>query len=92
MSRHTVDIEAYIRNGIEEEIEELEGNGDIRFTDDGKKEEFIENLQSEMIEQFDNNCAYYGKASIDFNFADSVSDAIRWDNEYYGIEIRSDEE
>ena len=88
MSKYTVDMKEYIRNGIEEEIQMLISNGDIRFSDDCKKEEFIADLLSTMLEQFENDMAYYGKYNP--NFTDSVSDAIAWDGKYYGIEERSE--
>ena len=84
-SVHTINIINALRNGIETEIEELESNGNITFHDVEKRTEFINDLLSEMTEQFENDMEYYGGYTP--HFTDSVWDKIEWDKEYYDIEV-----
>lgn len=85
MKNIMLNVTEYFRNGIEQEIEELESNGDIIFTDNKLRDSFVSDLLSEMIEQYENNTAYYVGYSP--NFADSVADKIHWDNDYYKITV-----
>ena len=85
MNRYKIDMKSYIYNGIEEEVENLEDNGDIIFSSDENRSNFMDDLQSEMLEQFEDDMEYFGKYNPDF--ADSVSDKIKWDHEFYGITV-----
>ena len=85
MTNYKINVKSWLYNGIEEEVENLEDNGNIIFSSDENRSNFMDDLQSEMLEQFENNMEYYGKYNPDF--ADSVSDKIKWDHEFYGITI-----
>lgn len=85
MTNYKIDIKSWLYNGIEEEVENLEDNGDIIFSSDENRSNFVDDLQSEMLEQFENNMEYYGKYNPDF--VDAVSDKIKWDHEFYGITV-----
>ena len=86
MINYKINVKSYICNGIEEEIENLEDNGNIAFSDSKNRSGFIEDLLSELIEQFENNMEYYGMF-INPNFVDSVQDKIKWDHDFYGITV-----
>ena len=82
---YIIDMKKYILNGITEEVESLESNCDISFRNSYYRKKFIDDLLSEMLEQFENNMEYYGHYNP--NFTDAVFDKIQWDFEYYGITI-----
>lgn len=88
MKNYIIDIKEHISNRITEELEQLEQNQNIKFINPKNKDEFIYDLLLEMLEQYENDIAYYG--TYNPNFADSVFDKIQWDKDYYQIEIMED--
>lgn len=87
-SIYTIDIKVHLKNGIETELEELEENKNISFSDDKKRNEFINDVLTGMLEKFENDMNYYGGYTP--NFKDAVSDTIIWDKDYYGITVYED--
>lgn len=82
---YMINMKDFILNGITDELTDLETNGNIVFSDSYIRSEFIADLLSEILEQFENDIAYYGHYNP--NFTDAVSDKIQWDSEYYGLTI-----
>lgn len=84
MKNYTINMSDYIRNGIIEEVENLESNGNLKFSCTEYRDEFINDLSLEMLEQFEIDFEYYGKYNPDFT--GSVYDKIVWDGTFYNVE------